>query len=459
MKVLLLSPPYLKYYMRNARCDFISLSKTQWFPIFLGFCGALLEKYGHEVRIIDAPAYHYSHDGTVRTVKEFNPDLIVIYASLMSKKNDIAFAERLKQILPVPNVFVGPYVSINPVEWLEESLSVDMAVKSEFEYPVLEIASGESPSNINNIIHRSGDTIITNPVRELLTTEQMDAIPFASIFFRRHLDFKYYKTVSEYHPFIDMMTGRGCAWGRCTYCLWVHSFIPGAVYNLRSIENVIEEFKFITTNISEVRSVMIQDDTLTSDRAKEISEGLLKNNIHIAWSCYARGNMNYETLALMKKAGCRNLHVGYESANNDILRKMKKGLFREQMNRFTEDAKKAGLRIHGDFAIGFEGETIDTIMETIDWAKKLNPESAQFQLMIPYPSTPFHNSLKQKNALTGGKPDYPHLPFETMVRLSKKAYRDFYISFRYARKIIKHPYEHLFGNLGTIMKAIESVLT
>ena len=55
-KILLLSPPFVKHYMRNARCDFVSNSSTQWYPIWLGYCGALLEKKKYQVRLIDAPA-------------------------------------------------------------------------------------------------------------------------------------------------------------------------------------------------------------------------------------------------------------------------------------------------------------------------------------------------------------------------------------------------------------------
>ena len=47
MKAILLSPPFREDYMRNARCDFISNSRTQWYPILLGYAGALLEKQGH----------------------------------------------------------------------------------------------------------------------------------------------------------------------------------------------------------------------------------------------------------------------------------------------------------------------------------------------------------------------------------------------------------------------------
>ena len=79
MKILLLSPPYLPEYMRNARCDFVSLSGTQWYPILLGYCGAYLEGQGHSVEFIDAPAAHLDHDDTALLVFKYRPDLIVVY--------------------------------------------------------------------------------------------------------------------------------------------------------------------------------------------------------------------------------------------------------------------------------------------------------------------------------------------------------------------------------------------
>src|SRR3989338_2358471 len=95
MKILLLSPPYLSHYMRNARCDFVSLSKTQWYPIWLGYCGAFLEKHGFDVKLIDALAYGLSYKECSRMVLDYNPDLLVIYSSTKSEDNDIEFSEGL----------------------------------------------------------------------------------------------------------------------------------------------------------------------------------------------------------------------------------------------------------------------------------------------------------------------------------------------------------------------------
>lgn len=457
MKILLLSPPYLSEYMRNARCDFVSLSATQWFPIWLGYCGCILEKYGYNVKLLDAPAYGLSHRKTEDYFLDYKPDLLIVYTGDKSEDNDIKFTDRLLEKYSCPTVLVGPYFSISPLDTLTKSKRILYGIKGEFEYPVLELLQGKPPGEIKNLLWRDNDRIIENENRPYLSRTELDAIPFVSEFFHRHMDFRYYRAPSEYHPFVDIMTGRGCCWGVCTYCLWVHSYITGRVYNVRSIENVMEEMLFIEQKMPHVKSIMIQDDTFPADRAREFSECKLKKGVKLSWSCYARGDIDYDTLKLMKGAGCRNLHVGYESANNEILRKIRKGLTKEQMTQFTLDAKKAGLRIHGDFAIGFPGETEDTIKETVNWACELRPHTAQFQLMIPFRGTPFYNELKSNGWLNNGAPDYPDLSREKMGSFAKKAYRTFYLRIPYFLQAVRYPREHIFNHFKTISRAIPAM--
>jgi radical SAM superfamily enzyme YgiQ (UPF0313 family) len=286
MKVLLLSPPFLPGYMRNARCDFVSLSKTQWYPIWLGYLGAFLEKKGFDVKLIDAPSYGYGHRETEELILNYRPDFLVVYSGRLSEDNDIKFAERLVERLGVEAVFAGPYASISPEALLKKTTTIKYAVKGEFEYPVSELVEGRRPGEILNLLYKEGEDIRINKQRPLLSREELDAIPFVTEFFKRHLDLKRYKAPSEYHPFIDIMTGRGCGWGLCTFCLWVHTFIPGKVYNIRSIDNVVEEFKFIKKELPRVRSVMIQDDTLMEERAVELSEAMVREKTVLPWSCY-----------------------------------------------------------------------------------------------------------------------------------------------------------------------------
>jgi len=458
MKIVLLSAPYVKEYMRNARCDFVSLSATQWYPLLLGYCGAYLQGQGHEITFIDAPAQYLDHAATAKIIEEAAPDLLVLYSGRLSEQNDIDFADGIIERLGCDAVIVSPFAAINPEQTLSRSKRIHKLVLGEFEHPVGEIAEGKAPSEIRNLVYRDGDKIARTPLRPYLNREQLDAIPYVSAFFKEHTDLRAYKTPSEYHPFMDIMTGRGCEWGRCTFCLWVHTYITGATYNTRSVENVVGEFQYIEREMPEIRSVMMQDDTFTEERAREFCEAKLAAGVKLPWSCYARGNMSFEVLSLMKKAGCRNLHVGYESGDPDILKVIKKGVTVEQMTQFTLDARKAGLRIHGDFAIGFPEETPERAMRTIRWACRMNPDTAQFQLMIPFPGTPYHEFMQSRGWLNEeGQPDMPQFSNDEIRRMAKKAYRAFYISHRYAWKCLCHPYEHFFGRLRTIVRAIPAM--
>lgn len=457
-RLLLLSPPYLPEYMRNARCDFVSLSATQWYPILLGYCGAYLEGQGHQVKLVDAPAHGLDHAATRRLVRNYQPDLLVLYTGRMSEQNDLDFAEPLIEELGCEAVIVGPYAGIDPEKTLSRARVINKLILGQFEHPVAELANGRDAAGILNLVTKDGSQIKHNAARPYLTTAELDAIPFVSRFFRDQVDIRRYRAPSELHPFMDILTGRGCAWGLCTYCLWVHTYVKGTTYNTRSIGNVLEEFRFITKEMPQIRTVMMQDDTFTEERAWEFAEAKLQAGLKLPWSCYVRGNMSYEVLALMKRAHCRNLHVGYESASSQVLQRIKKGLSVDQMTRFTEAAKRAGLHLHGDFAIGFPGETPEDALKTIAWAKRLNPDTAQFQLMIPFPGTPYYEEMQSQGWLNAqGEPDMPQFPNDQIRALAKKAYRRFYLTPQHAWKCLRRPYHHVFSRLKTIRRAIPAM--
>lgn len=458
MRVLLLSPPYVEHYMRNARCDYVGLSATQWYPIWLSYCGALLEARGHTVEIIDAPAAGQDRAQALTECGAFAPDWTVVYSSTKSQTNDLAFAAQVKKTTGCRTVFAGPFVSIDPLSLLRDRGPVDCVVRGEFDFPVLELADGRPFGDVRNLLYRDNGSVIENEMRPLLGREELDQLPWVTGFYRRHLDLRHYRVPQELYPFVDLFTGRGCAWGLCTFCLWVHSFVPGRAYNTRSLDDVIAEIDHVVREIPQAREVFIQDDMLPADRAKALSEALLAEGIDVTWGCYLKGNVGFETLRLMAKAGCRTVHVGYESANASILKSVRKGVTAEQMTRFTRDASRAGLLVHGDFVFGLPGETVETIQETIAWAKTLDLTTAQFSLMNPYPGTPFHEYLDGGGYLRDGEPSYPHLTNDEIRRWAKRAYAEFYFRWRYAKQALLHPYERVILQREAIWAMVKSIL-
>src|SRR5690349_19335396 len=96
-RVVLVSPPWRTKYMRNARCDFVSLSSSSWFPIWLGQAGSYLEKKGHPTRLIDAQILDLTLEQTLDDLKSFKADIVAVYTGRLSEDNDIAFADKVAE--------------------------------------------------------------------------------------------------------------------------------------------------------------------------------------------------------------------------------------------------------------------------------------------------------------------------------------------------------------------------
>ena len=168
-------------------------------------------------------------------------------------------------------------------------------------------------------------------------------------------------------------------------------------YRTRSPKNVVDEMEWIHKNLPDVKEIFFEDDTFTIDieRTHAICDEIIRRGLNtLIWSCNVRACVPDETLKKMKEAGCRILIVGYESGNQKILNQMKKGIILKQAEQFTASAKKYGLKIFGCFMIGLPGDTRETIEDTFNFARRMNPDMVFFQQAVPFPGTEFYNWLK-----------------------------------------------------------------
>lgn len=458
MKVLLLNPPYPKPdYMRNSRADGISLAKAQWQPVWLAYATGWLEKHGHICKLIDAPASYMSFSDVLKEAKRFSPDLLVVYPSWETIPLDIKTAESVKRAVGCKIVFAGPWASIDPKTILEKSNTVDFVAQYEFDDTLLDIANGLNPKNILGLFWRNKKTIKQNKMRPLISGKRLDEFPFVSDIYNRYLNIRDYKPIQQLYPCVDMFTGRGCYWGLCTFCLWPHTLTRSAFcsrkdkYRTRSMENVIEEFRFIKEKMPHIKEIFIQDDTLPPMRAKEMCQRLLKEGLDIPWSSFCRADYPRDVLKLMKKAGCRSVHIGLESSSQQILNNIKKGVTVEQSTRFAKWTHEIGLKVHADFIIGLPGETIETIKATQKWAYSLDFETYQFTIPKIYPGTPFYAWLEKNNCIKNGEANYPNLSSEDIRFWAKKLTRDYYLSWRNVKKLTPERFMRLASSTAKLV--------
>jgi len=172
-------------------------------------------------------------------------------------------------------------------------------------------------------------------------------------------------------------------------------------FRMRSPKNVVDEMQWIHENLPNVKEIFLEDDTFTINRQRvlDICEEIKKRGLKLTWSCNARANLDYELLKAMHDAGARILIVGYESGNQNVLNKIHKGIVLNQALKFTRAAQKAGLKIFGCFMIGLSGDTEESVWETFQWARKLNPDMVFFQQAVPFPGTEFYAWAKANGYL------------------------------------------------------------
>jgi len=440
MKTLFLNPPSFGRF-DSAGARFAATRKTHslWYPAWLGYAAAFVPKS----KLIDCPASGINLKKLLRLIKRY--ELIVVYTSTQSFNNDLAVAEAIKEKHPqVKIIFTGPHVSVLPEETLKASEAIDGVARKEFEETVLEIYQKKPWSKIKGLSFRKRKKIIHNPNRPLF--KNLDKIPFVSKIYKRDLPLKSYHLPFTLHPYLAIYAGRGCP-NLCTFCLWPQTF-TGRIYRKRGVANLIKEVQWIKENLPQVKEIFFDDDTFTINKNWVIKFCNAVKLLRVTWSVNARADLPYFLLRKMKEAGCRVLVVGYESGDEKILKNVKKGVTIPQMKKFTKDAKRAGLMIHGTFVLGLPGETKKTIEKTYRFACNLDPDTIQVTIATPLPGTEFYEYCKKNNFLTSSSlidragyqapsVSYPHLKAETILKAVEKFHLRFYFRPQYILKTFR----------------------
>jgi anaerobic magnesium-protoporphyrin IX monomethyl ester cyclase len=478
MRISFLNPPFLKKFSRSQRSPAVTKSGTLYYPMWLAYAAALADKEKYDVDFIDAPADGFDLNYVINRIRDFSPGLIVVDTSTPSIYNDIKVCESLKEVLSeVFILLVGTHVSALPMDSLRLSNSVDAVAVGEYDYTVKEVAevlSGKRDiSSVKGIFYRNSGEIVCNKSRLLI--ENLDELPFVSTIYKRFLKIKNYFNPNALYPMVTITTSRGCPF-QCIFCVYPQT-IMGHKLRLRSIENVVEEIEYIIRSFNGAKSIFFEDDTFTTikKRCVEISNEILKRGIKISWTANARAALDYETMKVMKKSGCRCLCVGFESGSQQLLDNIKKKISVEKMRCFMADAKRAGILIHGCFMVGLPRETEDTMKQTLKLAKELNPDTVQFYPVMVYPGTEAYDWYNERGLIStndfskwitpGGLHNTvirtKELSSEELVRFCDYARRKFYLRPRYflykAGQMITSP-EEIKRNLKAARTFIKYLL-
>ena len=393
MRTLFLNPPSFEGFDGGASSRWPASREIEsyWYPVWLCYPAGMLP----DSKVVDAPPHKISIEQTVAMANDF--ELLVLFTSTPGFNVDVKIAGMMKDANPKMKVaFVGPPVTVEPEKSLRASTAIDFIVRREFDRQIVAFAGGTPLSEIPGVSYRENGGIRHNPEGPVI--ENLDELPWVTKVYKRDLDFRRYNVPFLLNPFLAFYTSRGCP-AMCTFCLWPQTH-SGHRWRLRSADDVANEVRWALENFPGLKEIFFDDDTFNYRKERTIELCRKLKPLNFTWSCTSRVTTDYETLKAMREAGCRLMIVGYESGDAQILKNIKKGATLEMAKRYTANAKKLGLAIHGDFIVGLPGETRESIRRTIDFAKQLDVETVQVSIAHPYPGTEFYDYVKQNNLIT-----------------------------------------------------------
>jgi len=428
MKIILIHPELKKY------------TQPKLPPLGLLFIAAVLEKAGHEVKILDLNVT----PGEFAEINFKDYGMIGITATTPLIKEAWVLAQELKKLTKTPIVFGGPHPSALPEESLENG--ADIVVRHEGEKTVLELADALQKNTdlkkINGLIFKENGETVETPERVLLTEEELNELPFPAYHLLK--DVSLYSTpqpvISEKARSLTIVTSRGCPY-LCNYCF---KGVFGRKWRAHSAEYVVKLMKYLVDTFK-VDEIGVQDDAFNIDtkRVEAICDGLLREGVKVKWTTAQGLRANAVTLELllkMKKTGFFRTGFGIESGNQAIISEhIHKAVKKEDVVAAVKAAKTAGIEPITYFMIGNSGENESTMQETINFAKELNTDVAHFTITVPFPGTPLFAQIKKEGKFlvtdwslygyTNGICYFElgEVKKELVERMWKKAYRNYYL--------------------------------
>ncbi len=443
MRALLVNPSQFRAY--GVRMP------TPYPPLGLLYVAAVLRRAGFEPSFIDADLA--GAQGIRRALVDFDPELIGLTATTPVFSDAEAIARQAAEAAPnALRIIGGPHATADPEGALRSGV-FHAAVIGEGEETVAELAGRLRASSreidlegIRGLWFRRPQEggIVRNPRRPLIA--DLDTLPRPARDLLPSLA-AYSPPDAQRSPVATIMASRGCA-GKCTFCCSPAAF--GGLVRYRSVGDVVAEIGEAIERHG-AREIHFADDSLTEDRqwTLDLCEALLSAHFPVDYM-FMNGlrvdRADRELLESLRSIGMQNVGFGIESGSPLILSRLRKEIDLDQAFDTIQLAKALGFATWCYFLFGSPGETDDTALETIDFAKRANPDFAKFFVFKPFPGTSAYKELAASGHLVRYDPDrtgiytapvhrVEEMEPERMMYWLRRANREFYLR---PRKVADH---------------------
>ena len=376
-------------------------------PMGLALIAAVLEREGYQVTVLDANVLRLQPEEVVPWVTGVN--VVGLTAMTPTISAALSIARHLKRANPdVTIILGGAHATLLPEETLAAAPEIDIILRGEGDETIIELLRAlryKRPlDNVSGVSYRQDGKVVSTAARS--TNVDLDSLPFLAYHLLPWQGYRPHPPHGRALPFAAIITSRGCPY-RCSFC---SKSVFGNRFRGQSPERVVDEVAYYRRKFG-IKEIAFYDDvfTLNKKRAYAIADEIIRRRLKICWTCETRVNLvDKELLRHIKQAGCYSIAYGIESASQEILDILDKDITLEQAEEAARISHEVGLQTIGYFMIGSPGETPDTIRKTIQFAKKLKLDFAQFAVTTPFPGTKLY-----KLYLDGRKDE--NIPWESFV--------------------------------------------
>lgn len=350
---------------------------------------------GHTIKIIDLKL---ATDWQRELREAIGPETICIGLSCCTGKmitSALSVAQAVRDIAPsIPLVWGGPHPTLLPEQTLAHPL-VDYVVVNEGDYSFMELIEAlTGRRNLSEVLgigyKQAGKAVITGP-RPLI--EDIDALPPVPY----HLvDLSKYSALDvDGQRSLDILTSRGCPFN-CGFCST--PFTSQRRWRPASVEVIVEQVKRLYHDHG-IRTFYFVDDNfmVNLSRVERVLDRIAEEGLNISWGTQGVridtiNRMTDAFLDKMEASGCREVSVGVESGNPEILRLIDKRIQIEDVLAANERLRGRRFAVKYNMIIGFPGESLPQVQNTVRLALKLferNPNAwFPFNIYTPFPATP-----------------------------------------------------------------------
>lgn len=354
-------------------------SPVKLFPIGLGYIATAMKNAGFVFDLLDIDAHRYSDQQVDMLIRKKKYDVVCLGCIVTGYHIVKSLASMVKDCHPHAVIITGNSVATSIVNILLNRTKVDIAVMGEGDETIVDLLRAiESAKPLEEVpgicFIKDGEVFSTAPRPVIADISSLPFIDFTIFDVERYIETSKYGT---HDPLpiprdevraLPVNTARGCI-ANCGFCYHV---FKGKPYRFRSPESIISEIKSLIETYS-INYIQLWDELtfFSKKQTRQFTQRILDENVHFYWVASCRGDLfnDEEDLMLfdkMKMAGCLGLGYSLESADQEILKAMKKNMTVGKFSRQTRLLQKAGLATLTSLVLGYPQETPETIRKSFD---------------------------------------------------------------------------------------------